>query len=136
MSTHPKEIRWQQSFFNLKNALIALEKGVGIKNPSDIEKAGIIQFYEIAFELAWKTIKDYLEAGGYLVKSPREALKQAYQIELISEGEIWLDALDDRNLTAHIYDEQTADKIVVRIKEVYFPILIKLSKKLDNELND
>lgn len=133
MTDKNKVIRWKQRFFNFKNAVNALGKAVEIKNLSEIEKAGMIQFYEISFELAWKTIKDYLESGGYLVKSPREALKQAFQIELISNGETWLEALDDRNLVAHIYDEQTADKIVCRIKEKYYPLLMALHERLDKE---
>ena len=134
MSDQNKEIRWRQRFSNFKNSLDALGRAVKIGNPSETEKGGIIQFYEVTFELAWKTIKDYLEAGGYIVKSPREAIKQAFQIELIFDGETWLEALDDRNLTSHIYDEQKVNKIVGRIKESYFPVLIKLYNELSKEI--
>ncbi len=129
-----KAIRWQQRFMNYKNSLEALKRAVEIENPSETEKGGIIQFYEVTFELAWKTTKNFLESGGYIVKSPREAIKKAFQIELIDNGETWLDALDDRNLTSHIYDEQIANKIVNRIKKLYFPILVKLFDELSKEI--
>ena len=55
-------------------------------------------------------MKDYLEFQQLIVKSPREVIKQAYQIELIDDGHIWIDALTDRNLTVHTYNEQLAKK--------------------------
>ncbi len=82
-----KQIRWQQRFNNYSKSFKALERAVEIINPNEAEKGGIIQFYEVTFELAWKTLKDYLEAEGYLLKSPRETLKQAFQNEIINDGE-------------------------------------------------
>ncbi|MDZ7376459.1 MAG: nucleotidyltransferase substrate binding protein, partial [candidate division KSB1 bacterium] len=97
------------------------------------ERAGLIQFFEIAFELSWKTMKDYLESLGFLVKTPRETIKQAFQIELISDGETWLRALEDRNLTTHIYDEAFALQIERVIRENYLPIIRQLYDKLQPE---
>ena len=134
MVDNKKTIRFRQRFTNFEKSVNALERAVKIQNPSETEKGGIIQFYEIAFELAWKTIKDYLEAGGFIIKSPREALKQAFQIELITNGETWLEALDDRNLTTHIYDEQIAEKIISKIKSTYFPLLKELYSKFSDEI--
>lgn len=134
MADNKKIVRFKQRFTNFEKSVNALERAVEIKNPSETEKGGIIQFYEIAFELAWKTIKDYLEAGGYIVKSPCEAIKQAFQIELITNGETWLEALDDRNLTTHIYDEQIAEKIVSKIKSTYFHLLKELYSKFSDEI--
>lgn len=62
----------------------------------------------MTFELAWKVLKDYLEAYGIEVKSPREAIKVAFQQEIIGQGHDWMDALTDLNLTVHTYDESTA----------------------------
>lgn len=48
--------------------------------------------------------------------------KQAYQIDLIKSGYVWMEALD-RHLTAHTYDEETSLKVEKLIKEKYFPVL-------------
>lgn len=101
---------------------------------SELEKAGLIQFFEITFELAWKVLKDYLEEQGYIVKSPREAIKLAFQIGLIDDGHIWLNALTNRNLTTHTYDEAFIEKFVKDIKQYYYPIFKNLYKKLSEEL--
>ena len=128
-----KEIRWRQRFDNFENAYKLLEKYIGIANPGELERAGIIQFFEMAFELAWKVMKDYLEAEGFQAKSPREAIKQAFQAELLKDGQAWMDALEDRNLTVHTYDEKTAIEIEERIKAAYFPALRQFYEKMKDK---
>lgn len=120
-----KSIRWQQRFENFEKAFTQLENTVLIKAPNDAERAGLIQFFEVAFELAWKTLKDYLESVGYITQSPREAIKQAFQSQLISNGQAWLEALDNRNLTVHTYDEKIAVSIESSIRRSYYPELKK-----------
>jgi nucleotidyltransferase substrate binding protein (TIGR01987 family) len=88
-----------------------------------VERAGIIQFFEMAFELAWKLLKDYQLAEGYQINSPREAIKQAFQAGLVDEGHQWIQALEDRNLTTHTYNQATAELIEQKIREQYFPLL-------------
>ena len=63
-----KNIRWQQRFSNFEKSFSQLNKAIKIKTPSDTERAGLIQFFEISFELAWKTLKDFLEAGHRVEK--------------------------------------------------------------------
>ena len=75
-----KEIRWKQRFENFDKSYKLLKKYSNQPIITELERAGIIQFYEMTFELAWKVLKDYLEAEGYIVKSPRETVKQAFQI--------------------------------------------------------
>ena len=88
----------------------------------------------MTFELAWKVLKDYLEAEGYIVKSPRETIKQAFQIQLINDGHIWMEALAVRNLTTHTYDEKLVNKLINDIINIYFPELKLLHDKLEKEL--
>lgn len=118
-----KEIRWKQRFQNFEKVFSQLESSLKIKNPSEVERAGLIQFFELSFELAWKTLKDYLESQGLITQSPRETLKQAFQANLIQEGHGWLEALDNRNLTTHIYDEAIAQKVESLIRERYLLLL-------------
>lgn len=128
-----KDIRWKQRFENYEKSFLLLEKYSNQPISTELERAGIIQFFEMTFELAWKVLKDYLEAQGYLVKSPRETIKQAYQIELINDGHVWLDALAKRNLTTHTYDDALADKLVKEIKLEFLPELKNLYEKLLEE---
>lgn len=129
-----KDIRWRQRFTNFEKSYKSLSKYIDIPIETELERAGIIQLFEISFELSWKLMKDYLEYQQLIVKSPREAIKQAYQIELIDDGHIWMDALADRNLTVHTYDEELARKMVEDISTIYYPQLKKLYEKLVKEI--
>ena len=98
-----------------------------IENPDVIQRAGMIQFFEMTFELAWNTLKDYLQAQGFNeFKSPRSAIKKGFEIDLITDGEGWLKLLEDRNLTAYAYDEVMAKEIEKLIRKKYFPLIKEL----------
>lgn len=129
-----KDIRWKQRFENFEKAYKLLEKYSKQEIKTELERAGIIQFFEMTFELAWKVLKDYLEAQAFIVKSPRDTIKQAFQIGLIEDGHVWIDALSNRNLTVHTYDEALADKMVKEVINSYFPQLKSMYEKLLKEL--
>lgn len=121
-----KDIRWKQRFENYSKALFMLERTLTINSPSEVERAGIIQFYEISFELGWKVLKDYLESEGFMVKSPRECIKTAFQNEYITDGALWLQALEDRNIIVHTYNESIANEVYETIKSRYYNLLKQL----------
>ncbi|GAA0604688.1 nucleotidyltransferase substrate binding protein [Virgibacillus siamensis] len=110
-----------------------LEKYANAGAKNELERAGIIQFFEMTFELSWKLQKDYLEAQGYVIESPRDAIKQAYQAELIDDGHVWMDALAKRNPTTHIYDEEMVKQFVDEIAGTYLPAMKHLYEKLSEE---
>ena len=120
------DTRWLQRLENLMRAYTQLELALDIITPSIVERAGIIPFYKMTFELSWKTIKDYLTEEGYQVNSLRQAIKKAFQVELISNGNLWIAALEDRNLTVHTYDENKAVQVEKSIRVDYFPLLSAL----------
>jgi nucleotidyltransferase substrate binding protein (TIGR01987 family) len=125
-----RDIRWRQRLHNFNKAMNHLETALQIEQPDLLQTAGIIQFFEISFEPAWKMLKDYLEEQGFQdVKSPRAALKKAFEIGLISHGQEWLELLEDRNRTVH--DEETATEIETLISGKYFPMM----KELQNTFN-
>ncbi len=131
-----EDIRWQQRFINYRKAYSLLVKTVAIDSPSEAERAGLIQFFEMSFELAWKLLKDYLEYEGFMIKSPKDAIKQAFQSGLITDGHQWMNALHDRNLTVHTYEENIAIEVEKQIREVYFPILTKLFHDFNEKIQE
>ena len=133
------DIRWQQRFNNLENAHKNLIEMLDLLNEEPSKKAyklAVIQSYEMDIELSWKTLKDYLNYLGYKVEAPREVIKQAFAIDILDDGDIWIKMIDDRNLTSHTYDEAKAQEIVDSIKEDYFVYLDSLYKSLKGKLND
>lgn len=82
-----KEMRRRQRFANFKRAYTLLETHLTRENPDELARAGIIHFFEMAFELSWKLMKDYLDAQGYQIRNPKDAIKQALQYGLITDGQ-------------------------------------------------
>jgi len=121
-----EDIRWKQRFQQFDSAHSLLLQALAIETPSVVERAGVVQFFEISFELSWKLLKDYLEAEGFSPVGPRDAIKQAFQSGLIEDGHAWMQALTDRNLTTHTYNEKTAVEVDDKIRNQYAPLLALL----------
>lgn len=95
---------------------------------------GAIQRFEFCAELAWKATREYLIEQGYAdINSPKSVMKQAYADGLLDNEEAWLQLMQDRNLTSHIYDETTADTIYRRIEQSYCKLLQGLATLLSNK---
>ncbi|RYE21355.1 MAG: nucleotidyltransferase [Sphingobacteriaceae bacterium] len=128
------DIRWKQRFQNFEKAILYLQESVVRNNLSALEKAGIIQVYEFTFELAWKTVKDYLEEKDVEVKFPRDTIKEGFKYELLENGEVWLDMLQKRNLMSHTYNEINAELAYNLIINEYFSELQKVYFRLLKEV--
>jgi len=129
-----QDIRYMQRFENYEKSFLLLKESLFIKSPSLLERVGIIQFFETSFELAWKLMKDYLEYMGYDIRSPRDSIKTGSQVNIIIDGDLWLDALMDRNLTVHTYDEAIANEVYLKIKNTYSLLLEYLYNKFKDDI--
>lgn len=99
---------------------------------SELEEQGLIKAFEYTFELAWTTMKDFLEHRGQTdIYGSRDAIRKAFQLNLIDDGETWMDMLVSRNRTSHTYNRETAEEICRAIKNNYFALFKNLEKKLD-----
>ena len=128
------DIRWQQRFSGYRKALALLQKFVDRGKLSDLEEQGLIKAFEYTYELAWNTLKDFLEHQGQTgVYGSRDTFRKSYEIGLIANGEIWMDMLRSRNRTSHVYNEETAAEIARAVVATYHPLFCELEKKL-NEL--
>lgn len=86
---------------------------------TDVFQAAVIQAFEYTFEVFWKTFQKIGQGEGVTIGSPKSAFKFAFQSGLLSEEQVWLDILNDRNMTTHTYHEQIAQQIYARIKNQY-----------------
>ena len=124
--TEQKDIRWKQRFNNFEKAYLSLiDSQEALENDpgNDFIQDSLIQRYKYTLELAWKTMKDYLENEGFMdVTSPKKAVRKAFQERIIQDGDGWIRALDDRNKTSHAYDENMAKEVIESITEQHIPI--------------
>jgi len=136
MSEKP-DIRWKQRFQNFDRAFVllreAMEKGPSALN--QLEKEGVIQRFEYCFELAWKTVKDYMEEGGFVFATvtPRQVLKDAFAAKILADGQTWIDMLNHRNLLSHSYNFASFERAVEAIHQRYLAALGQLHEFLQGE---
>jgi len=125
-----QDIRWKQRFQNFDRAVTLLREPIArdVTTLSDLEKEGTILRFELAFELAWKTLKDYLEHEGRIIApiTPRNVIKEAFAARVLRDGQVWIDMLDQRNLLSHTYDSATFDKTVLAIRDRYMVAIDEL----------
>lgn len=97
----------------------------------DSVRDGAIQRFEFCTELAWKTVREYLIEQGYAdINSPKAVMKTAFSDGLLDSEQGWLDILESRNITSHVYDEKTAEEIFKSIKNTYINLFKDLIVKL------
>ncbi len=131
-----KDVRWIQRFENLTKAIGRLREalhGIAHDPNNHLYQFALIGAFQFTFELSWKTIKDYLAYNGVEASIPREVIKQAFHHQVIQDGQIWMDMLEDRNLMAHVYQEQAAVAAGKSIQECYAPAIEKIYHDLLNK---
>jgi nucleotidyltransferase substrate binding protein (TIGR01987 family) len=117
------DIRWKQRFQNFDRALILLREPIerDVATLSALEKEGTIRRFEFALELAWKTLKDFMEYEGRVIDpvTPRHVVKEGFAAHILRDGQVWIDMLDHRNLLSHTYDAAAFDQAVLAIRDRY-----------------
>lgn len=128
-----KDIRWHQRLENLGKALHRFREalhGTAEEPKNHLYQIALIGTFQFTFELSWKTMKDYLMYNGVEVSLPRDVIKQAFHHQLVHDGQVWIDMLEDRNLMAHVYQEQAALAAGKSIREHYAPAIEQNYKNL------
>lgn len=147
-----EDIRWIQRFSNFNRALKKLNEAVAYINHNfldednqeekdnigyilnDIVKQGLIQSFEYTHELAWNVMKDYaFYQGNSAIGGSRDATREALQLNIISEGKIWMEMIQSRNKTSHTYNEETANEIFNKIMDEYKSAFIAFQKVMEEK---
>ena len=115
----------------LQRLKTALEK---VPDPDDLYLDATIQRFEFCFDLAWKLMKAVVAYEGIEANSPRGSIRESWKQGLVADAERWLDMLEKRNLSAHMYNEKTAQEIYRGIKECYIELLLALDKNMEGWL--
>jgi nucleotidyltransferase substrate binding protein (TIGR01987 family) len=126
--------RFEIKMVNFTKALERLKEAVTEykqEHASDVVRDGVIQRFEFTYELAWKTTKEHLQNIGIVdVNSPKAVIKEAFAQKIITNEQIWILMLNDRNMTSHVYKEELATEIANRIDNNYIDEFEALIQKL------
>lgn len=138
-----KDMRWEQRFSNYRKALLKLSQaikfiteskiGIGVTSiEGEIIKEGLIQRFEYTHELGWNVMKDFAEyQGNFEIKGSRDATREAFQMKLITQGEVWMDMILNRNKSSHTYNEETANEIYQKIMKDYYPAFLEFAVNME-----
>lgn len=145
-----QDIRWEQRFSNYKKALLKLQEAVrfiedtfleneqndGQKNAgqvlNDLIKQGLIQSFEYTHEMAWNVMKDFAAyQGSGEIRGSRDAVREAFAMGLVHNGDVWMEMIKSRNKTSHTYNEDIADEIFNKILNDYFHAFVSFRDKME-----
>lgn len=142
-----EDIRWEQRFSNYNKALLKLEESVNYINHNffdgkddlgyvvdELIKEGLIQRFEYTHELAWNVMKDYaFFQGNSTIGGSRDAVREAFKLQIIDNAALWMDMIESRNKTSHTYNEEIANEIFFKITNDYFQLFLNFQKVMEEK---
>ncbi|MDO8722210.1 MAG: HI0074 family nucleotidyltransferase substrate-binding subunit [Syntrophales bacterium] len=138
-----KKQRFEDGLYNYQKAFEKFRKAVADRDEyynhgfGDIYLDLIVKRFEFTYEISWKAIKRYLDYIGIGCTGPRMCFKEALTQKVIEQEDIWIDMIEQRDLSSHIYDEDEIKEILEKIvdyKEAFEGLLLKLEERLKKEL--
>ena len=126
-------IRWLQRLENFETALAKLNDACQRDSYSELEMAGVIQFFVFSQELAWNTLKDLLYVEGVDAKTPRAVWREAHSAGFVEDIDTALGTIAFRNELSHRYSEAMARRALERIRADYLPLLTQILAKLQQK---
>lgn len=125
-----KDIRWKQRFDNFAQVYLLLREAFarGVAPLSQLEKEGAIQRFEMTFELAWKTMSDYLQESGLELRpvTLRKVIKEAFAARILENAQEWIDMMLHRNLLSHTYDSKVFEEVLQAVDKRYLSAFERL----------
>lgn len=130
------DVRWKQRFVSYKMAVAQLTKFIEKDDLNELEEQGLIKAFEYTHELAWKLLKSFLsDQGNQDIYGSKDATRAAINLDLIADGEVWMDMIKDRNRTSHTYNRETAREIADSTRDRYFEKFVALQAKMQEIAN-
>ena len=122
--------RWQYRFDQYRQASTLFREAIEQEQPlTQLAKEGVTRRFVRVVELAWKTLKDYLESENMVLEpvTPRTVIRRAFEAGIIEQGEAWQKALDARNRMSHTYNLETFERVIADIRTSYLAAFEELS---------
>jgi nucleotidyltransferase substrate binding protein (TIGR01987 family) len=128
--------RSQLRLDNFSRAVAGLKEAVDLRETrplSELEKAGMVQRFEIAWELGWKLLADRLaeELAPPEALTPASTIRAAYAAGMIAAADDWLAMGKLRNQLSHTYSEPIRDQGLKLIAEQFLATLTALERDAD-----
>lgn len=135
------KLRAEDGLYNFTNALKQFTEVVDSEQKykedgfGDIYLDIIVKRFEFTYEMAWKALKRYLNYIGIEANNPRAVFKEAFAQGIIHDEDIWLDMIEQRNLSSHVYDYNEIKEILdkkEKYKNTFKEMRILITNALEN----
>ncbi|MGE5479907.1 MAG: nucleotidyltransferase substrate binding protein [Chloroflexota bacterium] len=132
--------RWHARFLSYQKALTKLREITDVfqlEELNEFERDSLVKRFELTFELAWNVLKDFLEDQGAVdLFGSRNTFRSAFAVGVIKDGDLWMDMIDSRIKSTHIYDEEKIEEIAKLIYNPYARLFIELETTLLGQLGE
>jgi nucleotidyltransferase substrate binding protein (TIGR01987 family) len=129
----------EKCFLDFQNALEELEENIQLGKLHDLEEKHqkkIIRSFELTHELALKTIGEYLKKMGRKEHlGPRDTTVEAFNEDLIDDGQAWLDMIIDRIKFDPLYEANYNKELTGNITKKYFRMLLNFERKMKDKMS-
>ena len=118
-----KQLRLEDGIYNYRRALERFREALARKEALEQEGFGdifldlAVKRFEFTYEMSWKAIRRSLDFMGIDAKYPRSCFKEAYALGLITNEAVWLEMIEQRNLTSHVYNQDEVMGILLRLDD-------------------
>jgi len=103
---------------------------------SNLEKQGFVKTFEFTHELAWNVMKDYfIYQGNTRIMGSRDATREAFQKDMIADGDSWMNMIVTRNKAVHTYYNEILAEVIRLTTVSYFPLFLEFEKVMQ-QLSD
>jgi nucleotidyltransferase substrate binding protein (TIGR01987 family) len=118
-----KQLRCEDGIYNFRRALERFCEALDRKEALEQEGFGdifldlAVKRFEFTYEMSWKAIRRCLDFLGIEAKYPRACFKEAYALGLLTNETVWLEMIEQRNLTSHVYNQEEVKGILTHLDE-------------------
>ena len=103
---------------------------------NEAEKMGVVQAFEIAYELSWRILKKILKFRGVDTSAARDVFRESAKLKLLTDAEQWFVYLKKRNITVHAYRKEILDELFANTAKEFLTDLDYLLNQLEKQAPD
>lgn len=117
-------------FDQFNRAFKRLKEAIADESTSELKQDAVIKRFEFTYELLWKMLKRIATQEKLEAFSPKSSFQAAFQLGLIENEGLFIDIIDARNKTSHVYSELTAAEIYSFICDRVVAAFDKVNEKI------